>query len=322
MPTRLPIIFIKMVLIFSINSDYSTNEVIRWLLKRKIKIIRINENDQIIIKRLSNSNAVLSLDGEEFTLSDIDSIWYRRGDLFMKTLFSSKSIVQEYNKQETDEIRSYFHTLIENKRNLNNRNFSTVNKLEVLKYCKDNGLNKAPFIITQCKDELLKFFLDNDKKIISKAINTPYILMSNGITYMSYTYKVDDNFIKNLNSTFTPTFFQQQIKKKYEIRTVYLNEKFYSMIIFSQKNKKTAIDFRHYDMDKPNRLSPFKLPNWFQKKMLKMLKEFGINCASFDTIISGKNEYFMIDLNPIGQFGMVSQPCNYNLEEKFAKFLI
>ncbi len=310
-----------MVLIFSINSDSSTENVIQWLLKKEIKFLRLNEDDHVLIKHLSHNDFILFINGEELAFSDIDSVWYRRGDLFFKTLFSKESIVENYNKQETDIIKSFFYDLIKSKKNLNNYNFSTVNKLKVLKYCRENGLNNAPFIITQYKNELMRFYKENNNEIISKSLNTPFIMISKVYTYMSYTYRIDADDIKILKPKFSPTFFQKQIKKKYEIRTVYVDQKFYSMVIFSQKNKKTAVDFRHYDRIKPNRLTPFKLPDWFQKKMLKMLKKFEINCASFDTIISPEDEYFMIDLNPIGQFGMVSTPCNYNLEEKFANFL-
>jgi hypothetical protein len=35
-----------------------------------------------------------------------------------------------------------------------------------------------------------------------------------------------------------------------------------------------------------------------------------------------KGEYVFLEVNPIGQFGMVSAPCNYNLEKKIAQYLI
>ena len=38
-------------------------------------------------------------------------------------------------------------------------------------------------------------------------------------------------------------------------------------------------------------------------------------------IQSDKNELVFLEINPVGQFGMVSSPCNYYLEKKVASKL-
>lgn len=45
-----------------------------------------------------------------------------------------------------------------------------------------------------------------------------------------------------------------------------------------------------------------------------------LNSGSIDFIKSGNNYYFL-EVNPIGQFGNVSTDCNYSLERKIAEFL-
>ena len=44
--------------------------------------------------------------------------------------------------------------------------------------------------------------------------------------------------------------------------------------------------------------------------------------GSIDIILTPDKEYVFLEVNAVGQFGMVSVPCNYFLEEKFADFLI
>lgn len=44
--------------------------------------------------------------------------------------------------------------------------------------------------------------------------------------------------------------------------------------------------------------------------------------GSIDIIRGVDNNYYFLEVNPVGQFGMVSNPCNYNIEEKFALKLI
>jgi D-alanine-D-alanine ligase-like ATP-grasp enzyme len=47
-----------------------------------------------------------------------------------------------------------------------------------------------------------------------------------------------------------------------------------------------------------------------------------LDCGSIDLIYSTDEKYYFLEVNPVGQFGMVSYPCNYQLEKKIAIELI
>lgn len=313
-----------MILILSVDYDYSTGQVIRWLNHFQKPYVRINENDEVVIVKLNHIDFFFKFKDKIYSLSKISSIWYRRGnlniDIMPFKIKNKKNILENYNQKEVEEILFYIHNLFKSKNSLNNFNIYHVNKLDVLRYCREHGLNKASFIVTQSKKELIDFY-KNEINVISKAVNTPFVMLTGLKNYYSYTYMLSKNNIEHLPDYFTPTFFQKGIDKKYEIRTFYLEGDFYSMAIFSQNNKQTKVDFRHYDWDNPNRTMSFQLPKWYEIKIHKMLTHFKVNCASLDTLISKTNEYFMIDINPIGQFGMTSIPCNYQLEKKIAHYL-
>jgi D-alanine-D-alanine ligase-like ATP-grasp enzyme len=92
------------------------------------------------------------------------------------------------------------------------------------------------------------------------------------------------------------------------------------MAIFSQNDEQTKIDFRKYNHLKPNRNVPFMLPPEIEKKLIQLSKKIGVNCGSIDMIVTSNNDFVFLEINPIGQFGMVSTPCNYVLNEKIALF--
>ena len=46
-----------------------------------------------------------------------------------------------------------------------------------------------------------------------------------------------------------------------------------------------------------------------------------LDCGSIDMILTPKNEYVFLEVNPIGQFGMTSYPCNFQLEKRIAEIL-
>ena len=52
------------------------------------------------------------------------------------------------------------------------------------------------------------------------------------------------------------------------------------------------------------------------------MQKLDLETGSIDLIKSTNGEYYFLEINPNGQFGMTSYPCNYNLEEKVALKLI
>lgn len=52
------------------------------------------------------------------------------------------------------------------------------------------------------------------------------------------------------------------------------------------------------------------------------MKLMDLNTGSIDMIKNKNNEYIFLEVNPVGQFSMVSYPCNYYIEEKIASYLI
>ena len=94
------------------------------------------------------------------------------------------------------------------------------------------------------------------------------------------------------------------------------------MAIFSQQNGKTKIDFRNYDNKMPNRNVPYNLSQNVELKLIKFMNRIGLNSGSIDLILTPDDEYIFLEVNPVGQFGMVSYPCNYFLEREIAAILI
>ncbi len=304
-----------MILIISNHNDYSTTQVIRWLIKLKVKFVRINDKDKIEILNLTNSSFKFKHQDNIYSLNDFDSVWYRRGNLDFEL-----SSELEYLKYENREIKMYIHKLLWEKKHINSYLKSDVNKLFILNYKNFNAVKLPEFCITDSKKVALDFFEKHNGQILSKPVYSPFKANNNDKLFMSYTSKLSINDIESVSKKFVPTFFQRYEEKKFEIRSFYLDGSFHSMCIFSQKNEKTKVDFRNYDTELPNRVTPFMLPENIKIDLDRMFKDFKLNCASVD-IIFNESGYHLIDVNPIGQFGMVSYPCNYSLEKRIAKYL-
>jgi ATP-GRASP peptide maturase of grasp-with-spasm system len=190
----------------------------------------------------------------------------------------------------------------------------------VLLKARDFGIDIPDTYILSKKEKLLNFL--ERQPLITKPcheVNTPFY---HHIPFQNYTSSITNTLINNLEPEFFPTLVQESIDKLFEIRSFYLKGNFYSMAIFSQFSAKTQLDFRNYDFKKPNRTVPFKIPFKLEKKLKKLFTTLDINSGSFDMIFTKDKKYKFLEINPVGQFGMTSLPCNYYLEEIIMQKLI
>lgn len=93
------------------------------------------------------------------------------------------------------------------------------------------------------------------------------------------------------------------------------------MAIFSQDEIEASIDFRNYNSSKPLKQVPYSLPKELEDKLNKLTQKMKLNTGSIDMIVDEFGNYTFLEINPIGQITMTSQPCNYYLEKKIAECL-
>jgi len=125
-----------------------------------------------------------------------------------------------------------------------------------------------------------------------------------------------------LPDVFYPSLFQEKIEKEYEVRSFYIDGRFYSMAIFSQNDKQTKDDFRKYNFQNMNRMVPYQLDKKTELNLHKVYSMLNLDTGSADFIKGKDGKYYFLEINPTGQFGFVSFYCNYNLEKIVAKHLI
>lgn len=138
---------------------------------------------------------------------------------------------------------------------------------------------------------------------------------------MCYTLRCDTAIVAALPTTFFPTLFQTEIPKAYELRIFYLAGRCYAMAMFSQASRRTAIDFRRYSASEPTRSVPYRLTASQEANVRTLMDLLELDTGSLDMIVTPDDRYVFLEVNPVGQFGMTSAPCNYNLERLVAEHL-
>ncbi len=326
---------LKKVLILTDSADQSSSDVIKWLRHYKISFHRLNDNVRLTLSKLLfdniNHNLIFEVNNKTYNVANYSSYWYRRGSLELARSkeFDTKDDnlrgrVRMHLNDEEKAVLNFMHRTFENRNSIDSFINCDINKLETLLLAKQIGLNIPITFICSSKMEL-EPFLTEHKTIITKGLENLLLLefkLKNEVQLFStLTEEINLSNFDRLPDFFFPSKFQNKIIKHIELIVFFLDNTFYSMAIFSQNNIKTEIDFRNYDHNNPNRGVPFKLPRDIEKKLTRILNQLKLTSASLDLILDTDGKYIFLEVNPIGQFGMVSYPCNYYLEQKIAKKL-
>lgn len=319
------------VLVVSSEQDLSTDEVIDWLRSFQTEVYRINEIDLVNIETIELSEqekTLISIGERRIALSEIEGFWYRRHnfavDLAIPQFKSSFPFQKELTRhlgEEQKKTADYLHFSFLKKRSLGNYFRTNVNKLMTLDIARSCGLQIPPTIVTTKKTSVAEFKKEHTN-IICKAISENILVSDMEIGKAHhYTNEFTDDHIEKLTEIFSLSLFQKKIEKKYELRIFYMHGEFYSMAIFSQADPKTKLDFRRYNFEKPNRTVPYRLPEKIAECLQKLMTDMRLDTGSIDMAVNTEGQFVFFEVNPVGQFGMTSRPCNYYLEQKIAKFL-
>jgi ATP-GRASP peptide maturase of grasp-with-spasm system len=329
-----------MVLILSQEDDGSTTEVINWLKHLGTPYFCINrtsilhlDNLKIINNRtsftLKVSEHYLNVGTRYIQSEQIRSFWYRRGyfsiepnSIKNKSEHSDiKSGLNKYLREENQKVIQFLNQYFRTQKHLNSYLDNNTNKLHNLSIATTIGLNVPYSLVTSSKIDFLRFKEDMKCEFITKAINVAGFDIQAQVFLWGHTEVLTEAFIEQMPEIFGLSLFQQFVEKAFDLRIFYLDGNFYSSAILSQSNEQTKIDFRQYDDVHPNRIMRYQLPTEIENKLRLFMKTIDMNCGSVDMVKDRKGVYYFLEVNPIGQYGFISNRCNYDLNKEIAKYL-
>ena len=314
-----------MICIISEKQDLVTDLVIEWLVGKGKSFRRMNDDV------FTPSTTIISNKKEEVTeLEQAQKVWHRRGSSqklpnevlgnypnrasYLTYLSKELRILDNYQEQHLRQKlgANYIGSLQQEAEN---------NKLLNLVLAKRAGFKIPETLITTEKSALVNFFQQH-APIISKDLRAPVnIRTARKQVIASGVKQVTQSMIDHLASSFAPILLQQYVEKQFELRVFVVGEKLFPMAIFSQRDPKTKVDYRNYNTKRPNRCVPVNLPKEITSKIWAFMEAVNMNTGSIDIIVTPDNEYYFLEINPMGQFHWLSQNCNYQIEKEIAKIL-
>lgn len=322
-----------MILILTDKDEPTTDLIISWLVKLKKKFIRISIENKIefekvythpVTKRIEMIFSFLHFNDKIVVdTNEITSYWYRRSELARKieSVSYNKSpeidkVFNNYRYEEDTELLNLLNYILDQKAKLNSIQDDKILKFQQLDVASQVGLKIPTTLVTRKKSDIVDLINVEQSPVITKPIGNPFSFTKHGM--YSFTSLVDPDTISD---TFDISQVQTAIDKKFELRIFYFNSTFYSSAVMSQTNEKTKIDLKNYDENDPNRVVPYKLPALIENKLTELMNRLYLKSGSIDMICDKNNEYIFLEVNPIGQFEQVSNPCNYDLYHLVAQYL-
>ena len=318
--------------------ESTTDQVMAWLRSWGMKCVRINgedlESEQKLVLSLNRKGMVAAIDIDGVTINprEVKVVWHRRWASRLRCrnfrVFHQRAGRIRNNNlsalfhvgNEIQTLGHFFFTVFDSAIWLGNPRAASVNKLSTLWEAARCGLDIPDTVVTN-KKSVFQSLHDDHKELITKAISDAPMWTFEHKGFASYTHLLRREDLDKYPDFVFPSLAQEALDKEYEIRTFALDGDFYSMAIFSQSSDATKTDFRIYQYEHPTRTVPYRLPEEIETKLRILMAKLQLDTGSIDLIKTRDGRYVFLEVNPVGQFGMTSGPCNYQLEQKVAQAL-
>lgn len=301
-----------MVVIHSRQTDITTIRVIKWLIYFKKNFFRLNHRTEF--------QDIYSIMPFSYYMHGI-GLLKKRLNIEQDSVLETQ--IQQYLSIEDELILDNFYFLTPDNKKFGNHT-TEINKLNVLHIAKNAGMKVPSFSIVTRKKDLINFFEQSgNSRLICKAIgngamfNTPKFIIDG-----QRTEEITKENLASIPSEFSPTFIQELIESKFEVRAFCYNNKIEAIATFVVSyEQERPIDIRNRQEKVQKREIPFQVPKAIEDKIFKLFAEMELNSGSVDLLVTDSFEYYFLEVNPHGQYGFVSMAGNYNIEKRIAQCL-
>ncbi|SFN07903.1 ATP-grasp ribosomal peptide maturase, MvdC family [Chryseobacterium oleae] len=293
--------------------EYLTSKNIPWF---RLNSDRMNHYQKISVNE--NSFELTDESGNTIHSKDVQAVWHRKA----WGISTPEELDEDYRKiflSAYASLRYNLITVLENIPWINpfeNERKIDGNKMLQLKLAKESGLTIPETIFSNNEEKITSFFHEFcGGKAVAKLHSLTAKTM-NGENLIS-TMIIEEDTLENISDiTYCPMIFQPYIDKAYELRIVYLAGDFFTGKINNSDN----VDWRLANGDYT--WSAYELPEHIKSGLTSMMEEMGLYIGAIDMIRGKDGEYYFLEVNPQGEWGMLQKELGFPIAEKIADNLL
>lgn len=318
----------KMIIILTNKDDITVDFVVHELQKQQIKYYRLNTEDIPEIVEINfciDKGTFLLFDKIKniyIDFNEVDAVYFRRAEI------SKLDYILDINEQERNYLRGELgytlegiYKLLRGKYWLNNVYDirEAENKIYQLQVAKEVGFNTPDSIISNCVDVIDDFVNKYNNDCIIKPIKTGNVKDEKNAKVI-FTSKIGNEFIsdkKKLN--IFPSYLQENIHKKFDLRCIVVGEKVFCAKIHSQEDVDSIIDWRKSKKYLEHEVHD--LPFEISCKCVEMTKKLKLRYSAIDLILDHNNKYIFLECNPNGQWAWLEKRLGLPICENIVRLL-
>jgi len=272
----------------------------------------------------NGEQVILTSDYQSLDLSEVWAVWYRRLDIGSKIPKTMNNQLRYASMQESRvtiqgmiaSIRGFHLDPVPNIRRAENKQLQ-------LQIARELGLDIPHTLITNNPLAVKKFAQACEQGIITKMLSAVAIYDERGQEQFVFTNPISSEDLDNLDGLrFCPMIFQEQVPKALELRSIIIGKNIVTAAVDSQVLDQARYDWRKQGNALIDAWQPYNLPSDVEKKLLKMMDNFGLNYGAIDIILTPDNRHVFLELNPVGEFLWLERCPGLPISQAIAQVLL
>lgn len=245
------------------------------------------------------------IDGEEISGEKIKGVWWRR--LVPPPLGRFNKALQEYCVGEYRAFFEWFEDILLDKVQWVSRPSMIAranNKANQLRCAYSLGFRTLETIFTNSPLLAGKFVADIPT--VYKSISTPRVPLSEDVHSTVFTTLLTMKSLKRLDGLVTcPAILQRFCQKVGDVRVTVFGDAVFAVLIESQGNERTRVDFRTEGRNLPHHVH--QLPLAEEERCRKLVAMMGLAFGAIDLALHDDGTYTFFEINPNGQWGWLEE---------------
>ncbi len=196
------------------------------------------------------------------------------------------------------------------------------NKLRQLRIASDVGFVIPQTLVTNKAEAAREFFGQVKGKMVSKLLTAISRSMEANSSFFVYTSIVKEEDLQDAESLrYCPMVFQEQIPKQQELRVVYVNGNVFVGALNAELYAAAKVDWRKPGVDVGG-WQHHQLPDEEIRRLQTFMGKLGLLFGSLDFILTPSGEYVFLEINPVGEWGMLEKDLDLPIASAIADALI
>lgn len=196
------------------------------------------------------------------------------------------------------------------------------NKLRQLRIASEVGFVIPQTLVTNKAQAVRQFFEQVNGKMVSKLLTALSYSMTANSSFFLYTSIVKEEDLQDAESLrYCPMVFQEQIPKQQELRVVYVNGNVFVGALNADVYATATVDWRKPGVE-VGAWQHHQLPDEFVCRLQAFMGKFGLSFGSLDFILTPSGEYVFLEINPVGEWGMLEKNLDLPISDAIAEALI